>query len=103
MKGFHLLILLLFLLSAACEDATETQAELTSKKIQADIRSKGANIQNIFVAEFYGSGASLVGTKYLFTSDGFIVVDNSAGQSVTYNLGEVKGYLISDDSLTLYF
>jgi hypothetical protein len=102
MRVFHL-SLLLILLFTSCKDEMETQAELTAKKIKADINSGATNIQSISVLDIYDATPIFVGSSYVITSDGFIVITTNADESATFNLGELKSYVIASNSLILYY
>jgi len=90
----------LFLLLAACgEDDTMTSAQLTAKRLKKDISERREIISNIDV---YNGNSIFSGSSYKITSDGFIVVSTGAS-SATFNLEQLKSYIIGTNSLTLYF
>jgi hypothetical protein len=100
MKFYQLAFLLIFL-STSCKDDTETQAQLTAKKLTADIKSSGAIISEVLVSSIYDGSRIFYGTRYTINSDGFIIITDTS--SATFNLGELKSYIISPSSLTLYY
>jgi hypothetical protein len=100
MKLLHLSFFLVFLFTS-CDEESETQAELTAKKLKADISSR--TIETISVLSIYDATPIFVGSRYEVTSDGFIIVTTNADSSATFNLGELKSYLISAGSLNLYY
>lgn len=102
MRNFYLVFLLIFLFTS-CKDEMETQAEVTARKLQADISAHAASIESISVLRIYDDSAIFVGSSYVISSDGFIVITTNADQSATFNLGELKSYRISSNSLTLYY
>lgn len=102
MKAFFLPILII-LLFTSCKDEMETQAELTARKLKADISLKGINISSVSVSSIYDSSIIFAGSSYVITSEGFIVITTNADSSATFNLGELKSYIISSNSLFLYY
>ena len=101
MKAILFSFLLIFLLISCNEDMT--QAQLTAKKMKADISATKENIYSISVFDFYDNTLKFSGTSYVFRSDGFIVITTNAGQSHTFNLGEIKSYSIPSHELDLYY
>ncbi len=99
MRVFHLSLFLIFLFTS-CSDEMETEAQLTAKKLKSDIGGK--NIQSILVTNIYDGTRIFVGTTYSISSDGFIVV-TSINDTATFNLGELKSYQVSFDSLVTYY
>jgi hypothetical protein len=99
MKVFRLSLFLIFLLTS-CNDEMETDAQLTAKKLKADIGWK--TIDTISVTSIYDGAPIFQGTTYSITSDGFMVVRANTN-SATFNLGEMKSYRILDNFLILYY
>jgi hypothetical protein len=99
MKVFYLSLFLIFLFTS-CNDEMETEAQLTAKKLKADIGAK--NIQSISVSSVYDGTLIFVGSSYAISSDGFIVVKTDI-DTVTFNLGELKSYQVLTNSLYLYY
>lgn len=99
MRVFQLSLFLIFLFTS-CNDEIETEAQLTAKKLKSDIGGK--NIQSILVTTMYDGTRIFLGTSYSITSDGFIAVSTTT-DTATFNLGELKSYVVSTDLLVLYY
>jgi len=106
MRVIYLSFFLIFALTACSDDVTfETEAQLTAKRLQADINAEAANIQVIYVIDLSNETNALIftGSSYVITTDGFIVLTSDAEVTQTFNLGELKSYIVSGSILALYY
>lgn len=104
MRVIFLSFFLIFTFTACSDDVEfETEAQLTAKRLKADINTNATNIVSIYVLNFSDASLIFSGSSYEITSDGFIVITSDADVTTTYNLGEIKNYIVTPSILALYY
>lgn len=104
MRVIFLSFFLIFTFTACSDDVEfETEAQLTAKRLKADIKTNATNIVSIFVLNYSDASLIFSGSSYEISSDGFIVITSDEAVSVTYNLGEIKSYVVAPSILALYY